>query len=114
TLRREYSLRGGSVPAVGLAALAPWLHGLRAASKVRTVAKRTAVAAAATVTGLAAVSAVPFVLPHRHAPATTQGMAPALHVRAVVPTVPRAHAARPSSRTATGGAHGAATDAPTS
>src|SRR4051812_37933845 len=63
TLRREYSSRGGSLPAVGLVAFAPWLRGLRAAGPVRAAARRAATAAAATATGLAAVSAAPFVTP---------------------------------------------------
>ena len=39
TLRREYSSRGGSLPAVGLVAFAPWLRGLRAAGRVRAAAR---------------------------------------------------------------------------
>src|SRR5206468_7071166 len=34
TLRREYTVRGGSLPGVGLVALAPWLHGLRVAGRL--------------------------------------------------------------------------------
>ena len=60
TLRREYSSRGGTLPAVGLIALAPWLHGLHAASRLRHVAKRGASGAAVAATGLAIATVVPF------------------------------------------------------
>jgi RNA polymerase sigma-70 factor, ECF subfamily len=85
TLRREYALRGGTLPAVGLVALAPWLRGMRAAGKVRVAARRVGTAAAATATGLVAVSSAPFITPAHPGqarPATT----PALVVR------PAAHA----------------------
>lgn len=102
TLRREYSSRGGTMPAVGLVALAPWLRGLRAAGKLRSTARKVATAAAATATGLAAVSAVPFVHP-----ATTQhatpAMRPALGVRSASPTHPHTRlvsASRPMARPA--------------
>src|SRR3954469_10953043 len=85
TLRREYSSRGGSLPAVGLVAFAPWLRGLRAAGGVRAAARRAATAAAATATGLAAVSVVPFITP-RHPGQAHPAMSPALGVR------PAAHA----------------------
>jgi RNA polymerase sigma factor (sigma-70 family) len=91
TLRREYSTRGGTLPAVGLVALAPWLRGLRAAGRVRVAARRAATAAAATATGLAAVSAIPFVTPS-HPGQVHPAMSPALGVR------PAAHAsAHPTS-----------------
>src|SRR3954471_15008355 len=60
TLRREYASRGGTLPAVGLIALAPWLRGLRAAAKVRHVARRGASAAAVAATGLAVATVLPF------------------------------------------------------
>src|SRR3954466_267092 len=85
TLRREYSMRGGTLPAVGLVALAPWLRGLRAAGRVRVGARRAATAAAATATGLAAVNGVPFITP-RHPGQAHPAMSPALGVR------PAAHA----------------------
>src|SRR4051794_2187623 len=85
TLRREYATRGGTLPAVGLVAFAPWLRGLRAAGRVRGVARRASTAAAVTATGLAAVTAVPFVTPTHRAPAHP-AMSPALGVR------PAAHA----------------------
>ncbi|HET7531352.1 MAG TPA: RNA polymerase sigma factor [Mycobacteriales bacterium] len=82
TLRREYATRGGTLPAVGLVALAPWLRGLHAAGKMRVAARRVATAAAVTATGLAAVTAVPFVTPT--APGTVHpAMSPALGVRPV-------------------------------
>ena len=89
TLRREYSSRGGTMPAVALVALAPWLRGLRAAGKVRTTARRVATAAAATATGLAAVSSVPFVQP-THPHQASPAMNPALGVQTVARTHPNA------------------------
>jgi RNA polymerase sigma-70 factor (ECF subfamily) len=63
TLRREYESRGGSLPAFGLVALAPWLRGLRGAARIRHVARKGAGAAALAATGLVAMTAVPFGLP---------------------------------------------------
>jgi RNA polymerase sigma-70 factor (ECF subfamily) len=60
TLRREYAVRGGTLPGVGLVALAPWLHGLRFAGRLRHVARRGGSAAAVAATGLAVVTVVPF------------------------------------------------------
>src|SRR3954451_13032408 len=60
TLRREYADRGGTLPAVGLIAFAPWLRGLRAANRVRHVARRGASAAAVAATGLAIATVLPF------------------------------------------------------
>src|SRR3954466_10033289 len=92
TLRREYSMRGGTLPAVGLVALAPWLRGLRAAGRVRVGARRAATAAAATATGLAAVSAAPFVTPS-HPGQTHPAMTPALGVRPAAHALPHRVAA---------------------
>ena len=107
TLRREYALRGGSAPALGLIALAPWLHGLRTAGKLRSVARRATTAATVSVAGLAAVSAVPFVLPDHHAPATP-AMSPALGVRTVAQAQPHGH----RDNTATRRVHGPTMAAP--
>jgi RNA polymerase sigma factor (sigma-70 family) len=60
TLRREYAARGGSLPAVGLVALAPWITGLRHAGRLRHLARRGASAAAVAATGIVAVTASPF------------------------------------------------------
>jgi RNA polymerase sigma factor (sigma-70 family) len=60
TLRREYALRGGTLPGVGLVALAPWLLGLRSASTLRHVARRTVAAATVAATGLVVATVVPF------------------------------------------------------
>ena len=73
TLRREYSARGGTLPAVGLVAFAPWLRGLRAAGRIRHVARRGASAAAVAATGLAVATVVPLgahTAPARHALST--------------------------------------------
>src|SRR3954447_20682319 len=60
TLRREYAVRGGTLPSLGLVALAPWLRGLRFAGRLRDAARKTAGAAAVTATGLAVATIVPL------------------------------------------------------
>ena len=60
TLRREYAVRGGTLPGIGLVALAPWLEGLRWAAKLRHVARRTTGAAALTATGLVIATVAPL------------------------------------------------------
>ena len=60
TLRREYEQRGGTFPAVGLLALAPWLHGLRLAGRLRAVIKRTGATATAAGAGLAIATISPL------------------------------------------------------
>lgn len=60
TLRREYAERGGTLPTMGLVALAPWLRGLRFAGRVRDVAKRGGSAAVVAATGLAITAVAPL------------------------------------------------------
>jgi len=60
TLRREYEQRGGTLPSLGLVALAPWLHSLRVAGKLRHVVRRTSGAAAVTATTLAVATIAPL------------------------------------------------------
>jgi RNA polymerase sigma-70 factor, ECF subfamily len=60
TLRREYADRGGTLPTMGLVALAPLLHGLRFAGKVRDVARRGGAAAAVAATGFAITAVAPL------------------------------------------------------
>jgi RNA polymerase sigma-70 factor (ECF subfamily) len=98
-LRREYAM-----PAVGLAALAPWLHPLRKAGLVRAVARRGAAAATIAAGGLAVVTVAPFGAaggPVAPAPATTQAIR--------VTSVDHTAAARHLSRGARGPAHVTAT-----
>jgi RNA polymerase sigma-70 factor (ECF subfamily) len=45
-LRKEYASRGGTLPVAGLAALAPWVRGLRWADRLRAAATRVAAPAA--------------------------------------------------------------------
>jgi RNA polymerase sigma-70 factor (ECF subfamily) len=111
TLRREYATRGGTMPAVALVALAPWLRGLRAAGKVRATARRVATAAAATATGLVAVSSVPFVQPAKPHQATP-AMKPALGIHAVARTHPHTKLVSDSRPLAGAAAHRAARTAP--
>ena len=68
TLRREYADRGGTLPAMGLVALAPWLKGLRFAGRLRDVARRGGSAAAVAATGLVVATVAPWSSPtHAHA-----------------------------------------------
>src|SRR5438270_3285056 len=60
TLRREYAVRGGTLPSLGLLALAPWLRGLRLAGRLRNAARKTTGAAAVTATGLAIATIAPL------------------------------------------------------
>ena len=60
TLRREYAVRGGTVPCLGLVAFAPWLRGLRIAARLRDAARKTTGAAAVTATGLAVATIAPL------------------------------------------------------
>jgi RNA polymerase sigma factor (sigma-70 family) len=60
TLRREYAGRGGTFPSLGLVVLAPWLRGLRVASRLRDAARKTTGAAAVTATGLAVATIAPL------------------------------------------------------
>jgi hypothetical protein len=101
TLRREYAMRGGSLPAVGLVALAPWLHGLRVAGRLRHVARRGASAAVVAATGLAVVTVSPFG-GHGSPVATAPPVSPAVGIK-VAPAAdhhPARHAAAvPQRRT---------------
>ena len=93
TLRREYAVRGGSLPGVALVALAPWLRGLRVAGRLRHVARRGASAFAVAATGLAVVTVGPIGTPiHPTHPAATP--APALRIKAQEIPLRSHHAAR--------------------
>jgi RNA polymerase sigma-70 factor (ECF subfamily) len=72
-LRKEYALRGGTLPVAGLAFLAPWVAGLTWAEKLRRAATRVSAPAALSALGLSALGGLvlsPFgLLPdHGHAP----------------------------------------------
>jgi RNA polymerase sigma-70 factor, ECF subfamily len=64
TLRREYSMRGGTFPAVGLVALAPWMRGLHVAGRVRDLARKGTAVTATAATGLALVTVAPLLWSH--------------------------------------------------
>jgi RNA polymerase sigma-70 factor (ECF subfamily) len=112
TLRREYADRGGTLPTMGLVALAPWLRGLRFAGRVRDVARRGGSAAAVAATGLAITAVAPLwghqTTPHHVAVAPVhsyvakaqEAHAPAARVRPVTVAKPVAHAAT-TTRTVT-------------
>jgi RNA polymerase sigma-70 factor (ECF subfamily) len=99
TLRREYAERGGTLPAVGLIAFAPWLRGLRAAGRVRHVARRGASATAVAATGLVIATVVPFGA--HSTPARAPSTAPAMHINADTRAAHEAHhVARRTAHTA--------------
>jgi RNA polymerase sigma factor (sigma-70 family) len=54
-LRKEYALRGGTLPVGGLAVLAPWIAGLSLADKLRRVAARVTAPAALGAVGITAL-----------------------------------------------------------
>ena len=90
-LRKEYELRGGTLPVGGLALLAPWIAGLSWAGKLRRVAARvTAPAALATlgVTALGGLMLSPFGGSFAQAPG---GYTPLPAVVAQAMTMPGAH-----------------------
>jgi RNA polymerase sigma-70 factor (ECF subfamily) len=100
TLRREYAARGGTLPGIALVALAPWITGLRAAGKLRHVARRTAGTAAVTATRLAVSTIVPFTAPADRAQAAPP-MDPALRIKTAQVDRPHHHrAARPATTVA--------------
>ena len=111
TLRREYAVRGGTLPSLGLVALAPWLRGLRLAGRLRDVVRKTSGAAAVTGAGLAIATIAP--LWSHPAPAHIHGAAHPFVVRTVAQPVSTTHrAAHPASKTTvvtTTSAHPAAT-----
>ena len=55
-LRKEYATRGGTLPAAGLVALAPWIDGLTWADRLRRVATRTVAPAALSLGALGLVT----------------------------------------------------------
>lgn len=72
-LRREYELRGGTVPVGGLAVLAPWAAGLTWADKLRRAAHRLTAPAVLGAAGIAALGGLvlsPFGADHRPSTAT--------------------------------------------
>src|SRR4051794_7760119 len=95
TLRREYAVRGGTLPSLGLVALAPWLRGLRFAGRIRSAARKTAGAAGVPAPGLAVAPRARF-WPH-NVPAPANAAPPPLVVKAVahpVAAVRAAHAVK--------------------
>ncbi|MDT7571661.1 MAG: polymerase sigma-70 factor, subfamily [Actinomycetota bacterium] len=70
-LRKEYAARGGTLPVAGLAALAPWVAGLRWADRLRSAATKLAAPA---VIGAMALGLVGGAL---HSPYSGGGKAPA-------------------------------------
>ena len=107
TLRREYAVRGGTLPTMGLVALAPWLRGLRWAGKIRAAARKGGAVAVTAATGLAVATVAPLwshsapstpdtaSLPAYVAKAHTTGLVTS-HVPAAVTKAPAARPAAPT------------------
>lgn len=86
-LRKEYAGRGGTLPAAGLAVLAPWIDGLTWADRLRRVASRAAGGGTAVaVAGLLGVALLPSPTP----------LSPPAATPPVVQTIVSAAAAAPS------------------
>jgi RNA polymerase sigma-70 factor (ECF subfamily) len=76
-LRKEYAARGGTLPVAGLAALAPWVSGLRWADRLRSAATRLAAPAAIGAMALGLVGGAlhsPYSSGTTKAPATAQAV----------------------------------------
>lgn len=77
-LRKEFALRGGTVPLAGLSILAPWVGGMRLIDRLRSSATRVAAPAALGVLGIGLIGgslASPLLRPATPlAPATTQAV----------------------------------------
>ena len=76
-LRKEYAARGGTLPVAGLAALAPWVTGLRWADRLRAAATRLAAPAAIGAMALGLVGGAlhsPYSGGTSKAPVTTQAV----------------------------------------
>ncbi|MGB8651088.1 MAG: sigma-70 family RNA polymerase sigma factor [Mycobacteriales bacterium] len=71
SLRKEYATRGGTLPAGGLAVLAPWAAGLGWAEKLRRAATRVTVPAALGAVGITALGGL-ILAPFGTAPAPAQ------------------------------------------
>lgn len=89
-LRREYAARGGTLPAGGLAVLAPWLSGLRWAGRLRRAATRGATPAVLGSVGLSVLGGL-LVLGPSGTPSRPEalGLAPAVAVSAAEPRAQR-------------------------
>jgi RNA polymerase sigma factor (sigma-70 family) len=116
-LRKEYALRGGTLPVGGLAVLAPWVLGLTRADKLRRLASRaTAPAAlgAVAITTLGGLILSPFGIggtgpEGTYSPSQAVVSSNAQPVSATGTTPSTATTARSASRTATRPVTGAAT-----
>jgi hypothetical protein len=76
-LRKEYAARGGTLPVAGLAALAPWITGLRWADRLRAAATRLAAPTAIGAMALGLVGGAlhsPFSRDVTSAPSTAQAV----------------------------------------
>ncbi len=92
TLRREFATRGGTLPAAGLVALAPWVDGLTWLDRLRRAAVRASAPAALGAAGLGVLSGVlpmPWNAPADAAPAARPGVTTASTSRpATTPPAP--------------------------
>jgi len=117
-LRREYELRGGTLPVGGLAVLAPWIAGLTWADRLRRVANKLTAPAVLGAAGIAALGGLvlsPFGSDHHgtttFAPATAV-VASAVHSTPAVRDLQPAAAHGQLTRTHVAGAAGPTTVAP--
>ena len=104
-LRREYELRGGTVPVGGLAVLAPWIAGLTWADKLRKCAHRVTAPAVLGAAGIAALGGL--VLSPFGADRGTTTFTPAQAVVASSVKVGHGLTTTTSAAHATAAAHGA-------
>ena len=98
-LRKEYALRGGSLPVAGLSALAPWVVGMRWADRLRAAAGRVAAPAAIGMLSLGVIGGALGTSPWRggsHAPVVVHTVAGAQATPTRIVPVPAA--AAPAAR----------------
>ncbi len=105
-LRREFTVRGGTLPAGGLAALAPWVDGMSWLERLRRLGTRAAAPAAVAVVGVgvlggALLAPATFADPPAVRPAVVRSQAPVGADSRPAPTSPATTAGRLGSASAT-------------
>lgn len=103
-LRKEYAARGGTLPVAGLAALAPWITGLRWADRLRATATKLAAPAAIGAMALGLVGGV-LHWPYADGMSKTPITAQAVVSRAAVTGADRPSPALARPALAAGGTH---------
>ena len=103
-LRREYEMRGGTVPVGGLAVLAPWIAGLSWADKLRRAANRVTAPAVLGAAGIAALGGLvlsPFGFGHNATTKFTPSQAVVASSTHPAASLPRTAAVSPHSAVST-------------